>query len=196
MNARLTIVLVILLFSSCKGRGRVDKARILDTESITLIDTVAETSRDDAGYPTKFVENARLDLPDQVVTLTTQYAVVGGVVDSECQHDASTSYFIHLDKKTRKADTLKNELSISACDGCKYIIRDMTDSFRLKPLIVQVVAPAEDIYYTNTFLGYKDGEFGELFSFDDTEEEGTQLHRVGSKLVGSISGRDDVVENL
>jgi hypothetical protein len=59
-----------------------------------------------------------------------------------------------------------------------------------------VVAPAEDIYFRNAFLGFSDGQFGELFSFDDTEEEGTELHRVGSKLTGSISGRDDVVENL
>jgi hypothetical protein len=160
MSARLTIAIVILLLSSCNSRGPVNTAGIHDTESITVKDTVADTTRDDAGYPTKFVEYARLDLPDQAVTLTTR------------------------------------DLSISACELCKYIIRDMTDSFHLKPLIIQVVAPAEDIYYTNTFLGYKDREFGELFSFDDTEEEGTELHRVGSKLIGSISGRDDVVENL
>jgi hypothetical protein len=177
MNARLSIVLVILLLSSCKGRGPANRARILDTESITLIDTVAETSRDDAGYPTKFVENARLDLPDQRILLATQYAVVKGVVDSECQHDASTSYFIHLDKKSRKADTLKNDLSISACDGCKYIIRDMTDSFHIKPLIVQVVASAEDIYFTNTFLGFSEGQFGELFSFQIRRKR--VLHSIG-----------------
>jgi hypothetical protein len=194
MNTRL--IIVILLLASCKGRSPVNTARIHDTGSATIKDTVADTTGGDTGYPTKFVENARLDLPDQVVILTTQYAVVNGVVDVARQHDASTSYFIHIDKKTRKSDTLKNDLDISDCDVCKYIIRDMTDSFHLKPLIIQVVVPAEDIYYTNTFLGYKDGEFGELFSFDDTEEEGTPLHRVGSKLVGSISGRDDVVENL
>ena len=190
-HCRLIISIVVLLFFSCRNRTPATNAR--DTAKIVAKDTAS----DDGGYPTKYVEHARLELQDQVITLASRFAVVDGKVDEEDHYTASSNYFVCVNKKTGKADTLEAGLdNLGGCTGCNYIIRDMTDSFRLKPLVVQVVTPAEDIYYTNSFVGYQDGKFRKLFSIDDTREEGVELHRAGSKLRGYISGRDEVVDNL
>ena len=192
MPYRLTLSIVVLLFFSCKNRPPVTTVR--DTTKIVAKDTAGD---DGAGYPTKYVEHARLELKDQIITLTSRFAVVDGKVDEENHYYPSTNYFVCVNKKTGKADTLEAGLdNLGGCMFCKYIIRDMTDSFQLKPLVVQVVTQAEDIYYTNSFVGYQDGKFKELFSIDDTREEGVKLHREGSKLSGYISGRDEVVDNL
>jgi hypothetical protein len=75
-----------------------------------------------------------------------------------------------VNKETGKADTLEAGLeNLGGCMDCKYIIRDMTDSFQFKTLVVQVVTPANDIYYTNSFVGYQDGKIKKLFSIEDSE---------------------------
>jgi len=193
MPYRVIIPAVFLLFVSCRNQARVATTR--DTSRIVAKDTAAD--KDDLGYPTKYVEHARLDLPDQAISLTSRFAVVNGVVDEECHYNTSTNYFVHIDKKTGKSDTLEAGLeNLGGCMVCKYIIRDMTDSFQLKSLVVQVVTPGNDIYYTNSFIGYYDGKIVKLFSVEDTREEGVELHRTGSKLIGYISGRDEIVDNL
>jgi hypothetical protein len=194
-------ILYILLLS-CHGRDADAGTRSVADTSKPAANNSSQATKDtasdddDDGYPKKFVENGRLDLGGEVFTLTTRYAVVDGKVDEEDQHDASTTYFVHLDKKTRKADTLKSDLDITACLGCHYYIRDLTDKFESNFSIVQVVTPAEDIYYTNTFLCFREGTLTVLFSVMDTEVEGIKLHRMGSSLTGFISGRDEVVEDV
>ena len=193
MPCRLTISIIVLLFFSCKNRTPVTTAG--DPTKIVAKDTAGDG--DQVGYSTKYVEHARLELKDQVITLTSRFAVVDGKVDEQCHHYASSNYFVYVDKKTGKADTLEAGLeNLDGCIACKYIIRDMTDSFQFKSLVVQVVTAAEDIYYTNSFVGYQDGKFQKLFSIEDTREEGIELHRAGSKLRDNISGRDEVVDNL
>ncbi|HEY4148804.1 MAG TPA: hypothetical protein VGM41_07745 [Chitinophagaceae bacterium] len=191
---RLITVIVVLLFLSCKGPVNT-VATSRDTAKVPAKDT--NSNNDDPGVPIKYREQARLDLPGQVITLTSRFVVVDGKVDKESRYSASSAYFVHIDKRTGKADTVEAGVgNLGDCMGCTYIIRDMTDSFQLKPLVVQIVTHAEDIYYTNSFVGMQDGHFKQLFSIDDTREEGIELHRQGSKLVGHMAGRDDVVENL
>ena len=192
-HSRLIISIIVLLFFSCRNPTPTAVTPARDTTKNVAKDTAGS----DEGYPTKYVEHARLDLRDQVITLTSRFAVVDGKVDEEDHYTASSNYFVHVNKKTGKADTLEAGLdNLGGCMVCDYIIRDMTDSFQFRSLIVQVVTQAEDIYYTNSFVGYQDGKFRTLFSIDDTREEGVKLHRAGSKLVGYISGRDEVVENV
>jgi len=166
----------------------------MDSPKIAIKDSSA--ARDSGSASWKYVEFARLDRRDHIVTLTTRFDVVDGKVDSMCQHGASYSYFVHINKKTGEADTIDNDLSLMGCDACKFIIRDLTDSFHLKSLLVQVITPAEDIYYTNSFVGLRNGEFEQLCSIDDTREEGIPLRREGATLTADIAGRDEVVENL
>lgn len=194
MPCRLTIPFVVLLSFSCKNRTPVTIVR--DTAKIVAIDT--STSYDDElGYPTKYIEHARLELRDQIITLTSRFALVNGKVDEEDHFAPSSNYFVWVNKKTGKADTLKAGLdNLGGCPACNYFIRDMTDNFRFNTPVAQIVTPAEDIYYTNSFVGYRDGKFQKLFSLDDTREEGIALHRAGSKLIGYTSGRDEVVDNL
>jgi len=189
---RLTIAFIVILLTSCKDRKAVTTTSP-DTTKIPAKDTVS--SDEIQGH--RYVEHARLNLPDQVITLTSLFAVVNGKVDEECHYDASSNYFVRIDKKTGKADTVEAGLdNLGGSFDPKFIIRDMTDSFQLKSLVVQIVTQAEDIYYANSFVGMKDGQFQKLFEISDTREDGVRLHRQGSKLIGKIVGRDEVVENL
>jgi hypothetical protein len=157
--------------------------------------TVIAVDTNEDGLPIKHVEQARLDEPNQVITLTTCFVVVNGKVDVESEHAASITYFAYIDKKTGKSDTMKTDFwDLDDCSGC--IVRDMTDSFQLKKVIVQVVTPGEDIYTNNTFITYENGKLSELFSLMDTREEGVRLRLSGSKLTGLITGRDEVVGNV
>lgn len=196
ISYRLTVPIIVLLLFSCKNRNPNPVVRTGDTVK-TVIKDFPISDTDEVGYPTKYVTDAQLNLPDQTVMLVSRYAVVNGQVDSEAQHDAARNYFIHIDKKTGKGDTIDAELDDNELSGTEYIIRNMTDSFQLPYLMVQVVTQGYDIYYTNSFLGFRDGKFKVLFSIDlDTREDGIRLHREGSKLVGFTSGRDEVVENV
>jgi hypothetical protein len=199
---RLVFAIAFLFLSSCQGP---DAGKSPGTGTDTSKPAMKDSSRtatdaagddDDDGHPKRYVEDGRLDLGDQVFTLTTRYAVVDGKVDEEDQHSVSTTYFVHLYKKTRKADTLKSDLDIIACSSCHYYLRDLTRRFGSNFPIVRVVTPAEDIYYTNTFLCFREGRLQALFSVMDADEEGIELHRVGSSLTGFISGRDEVVEDV
>jgi hypothetical protein len=191
----LTLPIVILLSFSCKNLVPVHTA--LDTAKIVAKDTTAANEDDEVGYPTKYIEHARLEGKDRTITLTSRFAVVDGKVDEEDHYDASSNYFVYVNKKTGKADTLKAGLdNLGGCPACKFFIRDMTDSFQLNTPVVQIVTPAEDIYYTSSFVGYQNGKFQKLFTLDDSREEGIVLHRAGSKLIGCIAGRDEVVDNL
>jgi hypothetical protein len=192
----LTIPVFILLLYSCKSRNPAPAVRMQDTAKIVAKDS-AIGDTDEAGYPTKYVTAAQLDLPDQTVKLVSRYAVVNGQVDLEAHYDAISNYFVHIDKKTGKGDTIEAQFDNDDIAGSVYVIRNMTDSFHLPYLIVQVVTQGDDIYYNNSFLGFKDGQFKVLFSIGmDTREDGIRLHREGSKLVGFTSGRDDVVYNV
>ena len=188
------MVITLVVFGACKNRIPVAVSR--DTTKVVAKDT--STQLDDMGYPTKYVEHARLDLKDDVIALTSRFAVVDGEVDEETHHTTSRNYFVHINKKTGKADTLEAGLdNLGGCPACNFIIRDVTDSFQLPFLVVQIVTPGEDIYYTNSFVGYKNGEFKKLFEIElDTREQGIKLHRVGSQLIGHMAGRDEIVENL
>lgn len=190
---RLTIPIVFLLFFSCKNRVPATIPR--DTTKIVAKDTTGDD--DEVGYPTKYIEHARWEGKERILTLSSRFAVVDGKVDEEDHFAASSNYFVCVNKKTGKADTLKAGLdNLGGCPACNYFIRDMTDSFQFNTPVAQIVTPAEDIYYTNSFVGYRDGKFQKLFSLDDTREEGIVLHRAGSKLIGYTSGRDEVVDNL
>lgn len=190
---RLIIPITVLIFFSCKNHT--SDTTTSDTNKIDAKDTV--NTENESGYPTKYVENARLELMDQVITLISRFAVVNGNVDEKSQYDASSNYFVYVNKKTGKSDTLEAGLeNLGGCTGCKYILRDMTNSFHSKTLIVQVVTPSTDIYYTNSFIGHRNGKFQQLFSIDDDQEDGIKLHWEGSKLTGLICGRDEVVDNL
>lgn len=168
---RIIIPIIVLVFFSCKNNAPGNTT--VDPNKITSKDTVNAE-----GYPTKNIEYARLELKDEIVTLTS-------------------NYFIYVNKKTGKSDTLEADLEITEdCTGCKYILRDMTDTFHSKSLIVQVITPSTDIYYTNSFIGYRDGKLQKLFSIEDDQEDGIRLHLEGSKLTGFICGRDEVVDNL
>lgn len=187
---RLPIAFIVLVFFSCNNQPTGPTPAKIAGKDTT-------SAGDDSNLPTKYVEHARLELKDQVITLTTRYAVVDGKVDEKTQFAPSSSYFIYINKKTGKTDTLEaDQLDLIGCETCKYILRDMTDSFQSKALVVQVVTPALDIYYSNSFIGCRDGKFQQFFSIDDTREEGIELHREGSKLIGNTSGRDEVVDNL
>ncbi len=194
MPYRITVYIVVLILFSCKNRARVTTIR--DTTKIVAKDTVSGSNESD--YPQKYIEHTRLEGKDQIITLTSRYAVVDGKVDEECHYDPSHNYFVHIDKRTGKADTVEAGLdNLGGCiGGCEFIMKDMTDSFQLRSPVVQIVTPAEDIYYTNSFVGFKDGKFNELFSIMDTEEKGIQLHRAGSKLIGLMTGRDEIVDNV
>src|SRR5882757_2917670 len=198
---RLAIPIVILLFFSCKNRTAVTTAvtTVRDTTKIVAKDTTRAVASgvDALGYQTKYIEHARLDGKDHIITLTSRFAVVDGKVDEEDHFEASTNYFVYVNKKTGKADTIEAGLdNLGGCIDCQFLIRDMTDSFRFTTLVVQIVTPAEDIYKSNSFVGWRDGKFQKFFSLEDTREEGVVLHRDGSKLRGYTSGRDEVVENL
>jgi hypothetical protein len=193
MPCRLTTLVVVFIFFSCKNRAPATTAR--DTTKIDA--KVSASDGNELSYPTKYIEHARLELKDQIITLTSRFAVVDGKVDEEDHYYPSSNYFVYLNKRSGKADTLEAGLdNLGGCTLCKFIIRDMTDSFQLKTFVAQVVTPAEDIYYTNSFVIYQDGKFQKLFSLDDTREGGVVLHRAGSKLRGNISGRDEVVDNV
>jgi hypothetical protein len=190
---QLAFPIIILLIFSCKNSTSVTTQE--DTTKITSKDTANYV--DEPGYPVKYVEHARLKIKDQVILLTSRFAVVNGKVDEECQYHASSNYFIYVNEKTGTSDTLEAELeSLGGCSRCKYILRDMTEHFQSEDLIVQIVTPSTDIYYTNSFVGFRNGKFQHFFSIDDTREEGIELHREDSKLRGNIAGRDEVVENL
>ena len=188
------LTLVVFIFSCHERNGR--KATTPPSrDTIKPVAGLVADDTDEVGYPIKYIEQARLDKPNQVIELISSFAIVNGQVDRECHYDASSAYFVYIDKKTGKTDTVKSGLdNAEGCSDC--VIRDMTDSFRLNKLIVQVITPAEDIYYYSTFLTCENGKLKELFSLMDTRETGVPLHREGSKLVGFMAGRDEVVENL
>lgn len=190
---RLITPIIVLFFFSCKNHTAVTTEESMTSTAVK--DTAGNS--EEPGYPVKYIEHARMELKDQIITLTSRFAVVNGKVDEENHYEASSNYFVYVNKKTGKADTLEAGLeNLGGCTGCKYILQDMTDSFQSKTLIVQVVTPATDIYYTNSFIGYRDGKLQKLFSIEDDEEDGIGLHREGSKLTDIICGRDEVVDNL
>jgi hypothetical protein len=194
MLYRLALPLVALVLFSCGNRPSVTTAPT--PREPTKVDAKESPGQpDEFGRPTKYIQNARLELKNEVITVTSRYAVVDGKVDEAGRYGAPTNYFVCLNKATGRADTIEAGLD-NLGGGTALIIRDMTDSFHLKPFIVEVVTPAEDIYYTSSFVGYRNGKFQTLFSLADTREEGVELHRDGLKLKGCVSGRDEVVENL
>jgi hypothetical protein len=189
----LTLLIALIPFFSCKNPTPVAGTR--DSIKIAVKDTVSE--KGDQGYPTKYVEHARLDLKDQAIALTSRFAVVDGKVDEETHYTTSTNYFVHIDKKTGKSDTLEAGLDNLGGCNCDFIIHDVTDSFQLPFLVAQIVTPGDDIYYTNSFVAYQNGRFKKLFTIElDTREKGIDLRRVGSELRGLMAGRDEVVDNL
>jgi hypothetical protein len=190
----LLLLITLATFGACKNRTPSTVTR--DTTKVVAKDTSSHL--DDQGYPIKYIEHARLDGKDDVIALTSRFAIVNGQVDEQAQHTISTNYFVHINKKTGKADTLEAHLdNLGGCPACNFIIRDVTDSFQLPFLVVQIVTQGLDIYYVNSFVGYKNGEFKKLFTIDlDTREQGIDLHRVGAELKGLMAGRDEVVENL
>ena len=198
IHYRSTISVLLLIFFSCRNGHPVSAVR--DTAKIAAKDIAGDTTAVDdelEGYPVKRVEQGRLELPDYVITLVTRYAIVNGIVDTEAHSVPPESCFICLNKKTGKADTIETSVEEDpTCVGCQYPLKDMTDSFQIKPFIVQFASPGEDIYTDYAFIGYQDGKFKQLFGISDIREGGIKLHREGSKLVGFVSGRDEVVENV
>jgi hypothetical protein len=190
----LILLITLASFAACKNRTPVTTAK--DTAKVAAKDTASK--QDDQGSPTKYVEQARLEVKDQAITLTIRFGVVDGKVDDQDRHGTSTTYFVYLNKKTGKADTIESGLDdLTSCPSCTFIIRDVTDSFHLPFLVAQIVTPGEDIYYNNSFVAYQNGKFKKLFTIElDTREKGIELHRVGSQLTGLMAGRDEVVDNL
>jgi len=188
----LILLVTLVAFGACKSRKAITTTR--DTTKLVTKDTTSQ--RRDQGHPAKYIEHARLDLKDEAITLTSRRGEDDGKVDDQAQLLTSDNYFVHIDKKSGKADTLEANLDNLYTD-CDCIIRDVTDSFRLPFLTVQVVTPSEDIYYTNSFVAYENGHFKKLFTIElDAREKGVELHRVGSQLTGLMTGRDEVVDNL
>jgi hypothetical protein len=190
----LLLFITLASFGACKNHTPATIAK--DTAKVVAKDTTSK--QDGQGDPTKYVEQARLEVKDQAITLTTRFGVVDGKVDDQDRHGTSTTYFVYLNKKTGKADTIESGLDdLTSCPSCTFIIRDVTESFQLPFLVVQIVTPGEDIYYNNSFVAYKNGEFKKLFKIElDTREKGIVLHRAGAELAGHMAGRDEVVENL
>jgi len=183
----------LFLFLSCKNHTPVNADN--DTTKTVTKDTFSNTHEID--YPAKYIEHARLEKKDWLITITSRFAVLDGKIDEEAHYQASSNYFVYLNKKIGKADTIEAGLvNLGGCQSCKFFIRDLTDSFKSGGFVVQIVTPAEDIYYTNSFVGYDKGKFQILFSIEDGQEEGIDLYRDGVKLRGKISGRDEVVDNL
>lgn len=119
MSYRLNFYILVIILFSCKNRAPVTTIR--DTTKIVAKDTVSGS--DESDYPQKYIEHARLEGKDQVITLTSRYAVVDGKVDEECHYAASHNYFVHIDKKTGKADTVEAGLdNLGGCiGGCQFI---------------------------------------------------------------------------
>jgi hypothetical protein len=192
---QLSFPIMGLLLICCSGRHSVTANRKLpDSTKISENPSLGDT--DEVGYPTKYIEQLRLDEPDQVIALVNRHAVVNGEVDYQSKYGASSSYFVYLDKKTGKTDTIEAKFD-NDLDGSELCyIRDMTDSFQVAIPIVQVVTPGLDIDTYNTFITYGDGKLKILFQLINTRTEGIRLRREGRKLVGFVSGRDDVVDNV
>ncbi len=108
---RLTTVIIVLFLMSCKGRNNVSNtvSNTTTTGRDTAKNLAKDTSsnNDDPGVPIKYIEQARLDLPGQVITLTSRFVAVDGKVDEECRYYASSNYFVHIDKRTGNADTVE-----------------------------------------------------------------------------------------
>ena len=100
---RLILPIIVLFFFSCKNHTAVTTAE--NMAKIAAKDTA--DNGDEPGYPVKYIEHARMELKDQVITLTSRFAVVNGKVDEENHYDASSNYFVFVNKKIGKADTLE-----------------------------------------------------------------------------------------
>lgn len=125
--------------------------------------------------------------------MTTRFTLFDGQIDYESQHGAASTFFVYIDKKTRRADTIKAEVDEPNCENC--IIRDLTGSLGLTFPLIQIVKQGDDIYYNNCFVGVQDGKFKTLFSIDDTRDSGVVLRRVNEwTLAGESSGRDEVMD--
>jgi hypothetical protein len=104
------------------------------------------------------------------------------------------NYLTVTKKSSKTTDTTEAEVDEyhSNCFHC-VILRDLTDSFQIRQLFIQVVTPGEDLTL-NSFFGYRGGQLRELFTLSDTEGGGIIFKKTGdSSLSGVTYGVDEVV---
>jgi hypothetical protein len=165
-------------------------------DSATIPGNPIADGTDELKRPVKCVELVRLDEPDQAIALIGRFVIANGKIDFECSYGASSSYFVHIDKRTKKTDTVDLGLDdLNRCNDC--VIRDITDSLQLNFRIIQIVTPAEDDNYTNSFVGLQNGKFTKIFSIDDIRSSGIRLRRMNEwTLTGESSSRDEIVDGV
>jgi hypothetical protein len=192
-------ILIFLLFCcwliSCKDR--VVRQTAKDTAGTASPKDTG--SSDDSTLKPYYIESGRLELPDYSITLTTRYMVPKDSMKEDITFYLDTTFVT----VTRKSSNVTDSLPVSI-DGFtpsdeqqqQVIIRNLTDSFQIRPLFIQLVTQSTDIYYENTFIGYRNGRLQTLFDVRDTQDSGLSLKKNGSTLVGFTSGRDEVIDEV
>jgi hypothetical protein len=200
MRLNFTCILFSFLIISCKGPG--SKHMTQDSLSAAAKDSgsVASVSGSvavpDEGVKRElYVERGRLDLAGYSVVLAALYLIPDGRLEKDSNNYFERSYIMATNKARKTTDTMEVGIDdMSRCKLCQTFMRDLTDSLHLPSLTVQVVTPAEDVYYLNTFIGYRDGRLQELFKTEDTDSSGVHIHRKDeSTLSYFTAGRDNVV---
>lgn len=193
MRPNIVCILFLFLALSCKPRNTKDVTR--DSLNVTVKDSGSVASIRDDLKRNSYIERGRLESRNYLFVVSNLYLTQEGNSKGKGDSIFRGSYIIVVDKASKTSDTVEVDIEdLSGCLKCEAVMRYLTDTLHLPSLFVQVVTPAEDVYYTNTFLGYRDGRLQELFHTNDTSSAGVHVQRKNeSTLVYFTSGRDDVV---
>jgi hypothetical protein len=194
MRPNIACILFLFLAFSCKSRNATNVSR--DSLNATGKDSGSVASAGDDFKGNLYIERGRLELRNYSFVIANLYRTRESNSKGKRDSIFRGSYLIVINKESKTSDTVDVGIEdMSGCLTCETAMRYLTDTLHLPSLFVQVVTPAEDVYYTNTFVGYRDGRLEELFHTEDTSSAGVHLRRKNeSTLVYFTSGRDDVVD--
>ncbi|HEV3327241.1 MAG TPA: hypothetical protein VG052_16615 [Puia sp.] len=182
-----------LLLLSCKDQG----AQVRTKDAISSLHQTY-TSGVSSTKPGKscFIVRKHLEKPSYSIFFISRYDLPRDTLVYDSSHYFTGNYITVTRSPGNATDTAKveDEEDHSGCFTCADIIlADLTDSFHIRPVFIQLVTAGEDLTL-NSFIGYRRGRLEELFTLGDTEEEGVVLKKTDdSSLSGMTYGIDEVV---
>lgn len=202
-----TIVFIslFLILYSCGNRKATTQTAANTTipQDSIKTDTAKTQAKDSTQNQEKDIDSAHIlferghiESPQYSISLINEYDFTNGkphFYDSS-QHMEGTFLKI-LNKTNNKVDTLWLETD-SYGDGGHMVVKDLTDSLQVKPLLLELVYYGDDDKIESLFVGYKNNKLKQLFQLEDfgfDTEGGVKLVRLNQSTLGTqIGGHVDL----
>jgi hypothetical protein len=177
VSFRIGVAVIALFLSSCKAHeSAAVTGHAAGSDSAPIV-RPPEEEDSLTGFHPGFLELKRIEARDYSISYFSKYLFPGGKLHHDSEYYFKGDYLAVVLKSGHLTDTIQPEGYNRSLEA----MRDLTDSFGVRPVFIQLVLGGEDLY-EDYFIGYRHGHLHVLFSIGDTEGNAVELHRSGDSV--------------